>query len=420
MADVEVLVDLVDRRAAFNVFLGALHKAPVGIEEWREGWVGDDLFDDECWLGVRGANGEIVGTAHSFPTQWTLPGGARVSASAVTGVGVRADSTRKGRLSALMGTQLGQARERGDVAAVLHATQTGIYGRYGYGVVSRSETVRVPVRAEWRPECGPDTATGRRVRMLDRAEAAAVLPVLQERLAGGRPGGLTRPPQWWRHALEPASGATPGFAGSGYQGIAVHSGTAGDDGFVVWVSGKVGPDRDWPAEVGVQQLWASSAAATAGLWRFVTGLDLVDSVVGWGRPLDEDLDLMLADSRQRQVLGRGDELWACLVDISAALSARSWGSGDPVVLRVRESGPLALGDGAGTWRIGVSGVEPAKGVLPDLECSASTLMPAFLGDRMPSRLCTAGLWVEHTPGAAARADVLFAVAAPAPWAGTWF
>lgn len=412
MHDVHVLDDSVDRRAAFEVFLAALCKAPVTDYEWLT----HGHSEEECWLGVKSAHGEIVGAAYSFPTRLTLPGGARVRAAAVTGVGVRADATRAGRLTALMRSQLSSARERGDAVAVLHATQTGLYDRFGYGIASRTESVQIAANSDWRATA----SSAGQVRMLSRTEAAALLPYLQEQLAGARPGGMTRTSCWWRRALNPASPSAPGFTGSGHQGIAVHTGLDADDGFVVWNASAASPGHDWPTEIIIQQLWARSGAAAAGLWRFLSNLDLVDSVVGWSRPLDENLDLMLVDPRHHRITGRGDDLWLRIIDLSVALTSRSWGSGDPITLRIHDPFPIGTDESISTWRISSGNVNPSRGTLPDLECNISSLAPAFLGDRRPSELVTSGLWTEHTAGAAIRADALFSVPGSAPWSGTWF
>lgn len=401
---VRTLTDPADRRRAFDLFLGTLHHGPVTDDAWEA----HGQAPDEHWLGVADPSGALVGSAYSFPTRLTLPGGARVPAAAVSGVGVRPDRTRAGRLTALMRAQLTAARDRGDVAAVLRASEAGIYGRYGYGVASRADQVRVTAGAAWRPEA----PAGGTVRMLDPDEATALLPGLQERLAADRPGGMTRSARWWRRALRPA-----GPPAGEYKGVAVHTGTDGvDDGFVVWGVAEGDLATGGTDEVRLQQLWAAGPSATAGLWRFLTGLDLAGAVTSWARPLDEDLDLVLADSRAHRVTGRGDDLWLRLLDPDAALRARAWGPGGPVVLRVHDA---FLGD-TGTWRLADGAAEPAAGTDPDLECTVDALAAAFLGDRTPSSLVAAGRWREHTPGARVRADALFAVPGPAPWCGTFF
>ncbi|WP_346009875.1 GNAT family N-acetyltransferase, partial [Pseudonocardia sp. SID8383] len=99
---VRTLTDPADRRRAFDLFLGTLHHGPVTDDAWEA----HGQAPDEHWLGVADPSGALVGSAYSFPTRLTLPGGARVPAAAVSGVGVRPDRTRAGRLTALMRAQL--------------------------------------------------------------------------------------------------------------------------------------------------------------------------------------------------------------------------------------------------------------------------------------------------------------------------
>jgi predicted acetyltransferase len=55
------------------------------------------------------------------------------------------------------------------------------------------------------------------------------------------------------------------------------------------------------------------------------GVDLADGVQARLRPLDEPLELLLADPRACAVTGNEDETWMRLVDVPSALAARSYG-----------------------------------------------------------------------------------------------
>src|SRR5262245_18307690 len=72
---------------------------------------------------------EVVGTVAAWPTDMVMPGGARVAAAAVTGVGVLPTHTRQGILTNLMRTQLDDAVEQGLPVAILYASESIIYGR---------------------------------------------------------------------------------------------------------------------------------------------------------------------------------------------------------------------------------------------------------------------------------------------------
>lgn len=382
-------------RAAHVLFAAALHQ---------------DACDDEAWerrrhsyppgrtLGVSDSSG-LVGTAMSFPARTAVPGAALPTA-AVTRVGVRADRTRRGVLTALMRAQLDDAAARGEVIATLRASEARIYGRYGYGVATRAREVSVEVRGGLRADA-PRTGT---VRMLPADEVVATTRAVHERIALHRVGGMTRPEQLWDQ------GTADRIRRREHLVAAVHTGPDGDDGYAVAVPG--GDDRGFADRaLRVTDLHAAGVGATAGLWRFLLGLDLVGRVEGRLRPVDEPLELLLADPRDCRTTGTGDETWLRIVDVPVALAARSWGEGPPVRLAVHDR---LRPRNDGVYPIGGAGAGP-----PDLECDVAGLAMAYLGDRAPSELAATGWWRVHEPSAVARADALFATGT-VPWCGTFF
>jgi predicted acetyltransferase len=149
-------------------------------------------------------------------------------------------------------------------------------------------------------------------------------------------------------------------------------------------------------------------------------VDLIGSVGARLRPVDEPLDLLLADPRARAVTGQGDESWLRIVDVPAALAARAWGHAEPVLLAVHD--PLRESN-AGVYRIAdgcAERVGPLGGpVRPELECTAAGLAMAYLGDRRPPELVASGWWTAQDTAAVPRADAAFATA-QTPWCGTFF
>src|SRR4051812_19612800 len=76
--------------------------------------------------------GRIVGSAGGFTRDMTLPGGP-APVACVTWVSVAADYTRRGLLTRMMRHQLTELHEtQGEAVAALWASESGIYGRYGY------------------------------------------------------------------------------------------------------------------------------------------------------------------------------------------------------------------------------------------------------------------------------------------------
>lgn len=395
-------------RTAHTLFGQALHAAPADDERWARS---SALYVDGRTFGVDGdpaAGGApvLAGTAMSFPTRLTVPGGESVPMAAVTRVGVRADHTRRGILSALMRAQLEDVARRGEVVASLRASEARIYGRFGYGVATRGRDVEVRSHAALRAGAPRSGA----VRMITAEEARADLPALYERIhaASAGPGAMTRAAGWWEQMLHRSASTTT------VSGYAVHRGPDGDDGYAVWTVENKG-DAFGANVLRVGDLQAANPAALTGLWRFLLGVDLAERVTAHLRPLAEPVDLLLEDPRACSVTGVGDETWLRLVDVAAALAARSWGESEPVRIRVHDR-LLSANDTVHV--VGEKGVVDPGGAA-ELECDVAGLALAYLGDRTPSELVAAGWWTAHDPAAVARADALFAVST-IPWCGTFF
>ncbi|MBI4307022.1 MAG: GNAT family N-acetyltransferase, partial [Chloroflexi bacterium] len=84
-------------------------------------------------------DGQIVGTATAFSYAMAVPGGATPPTAGVTMVTVLSTHRRRGILPEMMRRQLSDIRERGEPLAALWASESIIYGRFGYGVGTYSE-----------------------------------------------------------------------------------------------------------------------------------------------------------------------------------------------------------------------------------------------------------------------------------------
>lgn len=399
MIDVRTLTEP-DFRPAHSLFRAALHAGPAPDEKWVHV---RDSYEPGRALGAFDGD-ELVGTAQSFAMRMAVPGGGVLPMAGVTRVGVQADHTRRGALTALMRAQLRDLHSRGEPFASLRATEYGIYRRYGYGVASRGRDVEVDL---YRAAPRPDAPTGGEVRLVDRSRIRDVLPAVYERLGMHRPGTATRPAHWWDNMIN-----LPLATGEHLM-AAVHRGEDGDDGFVVWT-----PHRD-PRSDGrleVRDMVTGGAQAHAGLWRFLTGIDLMRHVEVRLQPLDDPLELLVDDPRAVRTTGVEDEVWLRLVDVPAALAARRYGHSDePVVIEVADA---VLGSNAGCYRIGPDGAE-RSGDRAALVLDVATLANAYLGDRAPSALAAAGRIEVRDAGALPILDGLLATPS-APWCGTYF
>jgi len=390
-------------RPTLDLLVRSLNGEPLDDASWEKisrSWAAD---------GRTGAfhGDEPIGIASSFRTELTVPGGAAVPMGAVDGVGVRADWTRRGVLTAMMDSQLRDFADRGCPVAGLHASEALIYGRFGYGVATRMATLQIRRPAPFRT----GAAVGGRVRLLSAEAAVETIPALYQHIGAHRAGMIARPELWWPIQLDRAVSRE-----GGHWRVAVHTGPDGDDGFAVFrnvpQNSYLDPERG--AALEVRDFHAAGPEAEAGLWRFLLSVDLVEVVNVRGRPLDDPIGLLLADPRRAATLGVDDELWLRLVDVQAALAARSYGPAEPVVLEVNDR---MLPENQGRYRIG-DGVERTDAEA-DATLDVDTLAMLYLGAWQASALALAGRITGADAAVLGRMDALFGTERQ-PWSGTHF
>ena len=95
---------------------------------------------------------QMVGTLASFPTPMTVPGG-RVASAVLSFVSARPTRRRRGILTEMMRQHLDQIKEIGEPSATLYASESSIYGRFGYEIASHSEALTIErTHAQFRAE----------------------------------------------------------------------------------------------------------------------------------------------------------------------------------------------------------------------------------------------------------------------------
>lgn len=353
--------------------------------------------------------GEVVGTAGAFSFRMTVPGGALVEAAGVTMVSVAATHRRRGVLTALMRRQLDDVRAWGEPLAVLTASEPPIYGRFGYGAGSfqlgaEIDTARVSLAV-------PAGTDGVRLRYAAPAEVLEACEAVYARLVPGRPGMLARHrPGWERLGLLDPEDAREGA--SPVQCVVAERGgeTVGFARFRVKLGwGPSGHD----GAVVLEELYGLDPAAQAALWRFLFDIDLTSALVVRGRPVDEGWQHQVSDIR-RCLLRVRDQYYVRLVDVGAALEARTYQAPVDVVLEV--SDPFCPWN-EGRWRL----TGDAKGAscartsdAAELALSVRELGAAYLGGVSLASLAAAGRVREVRRGALAEASPAFG-SAVAPW-----
>src|SRR5262245_55592645 len=357
--------------------------------------------------------GEVVGTAGAWPTDMVVPGGERIVAAAVTGVGVLPTHTRRGILTNLMRAQLDDAVEQEQAVAILYASESIIYGRFGYGLATTGADLSIETR--YGAFAQPWTDPGR-LRLVPRTEALACFPAIFEEFDRDRPGSIGRPQARWEHPYN--YGPIPEGEPTPHEVYVVHEDPKGKlDGAMAYEILDRDSWFDTPGYIELHDLFGSPSAYVA-LWRYALDLDLAEGVKFHMRMPDEPLRWMLADPR-RLKMGLSDQLWLRVLDVPAALSARTYGREAKLVLDVAD--PF-LGRGG---RFEVDSAESGQAVCrtsrraADVEMTIADLGAVYLGGASFAALAAAGRVVERRAGAAARADQLF-THHPLPWCGTFF
>ncbi|WP_338931340.1 GNAT family N-acetyltransferase [Streptomyces netropsis] len=374
---------------------------------WRELTRFDRSFG--VWEGD-----EVVGTAGSFAFRMTVPGGEAVPTAGVTMVGVRPTYRRRGVLRQMMRRLLDDVRTSGEPLAVLTASEPAIYGRFGYGAATHSlhaniDTTRVRVAVPPGTDAS-DGAKGVRLRYSKPEDARDACEAVYARRVAARPGMLVRQPGWEKQPLLDAVDRREGAS-------ALQCVLAEADGEVVGYA-RYAVRADWDmagakGTVVLRDLEALTPQAYAALWRFLTEIDLTTRVTATNRPVDDPLLHLVSDVRRCDI-GVRDSLYVRLVDVGAALSARTYRTPVDVVFEVEDD---FCPWNAGRWRL----TGDPKGAscertddAPDLALSVRELGTVYLGGVSLTSLAGAGLVTELRPSALEEASSAFG-STVAPW-----
>lgn len=396
------------QRSEWDQWYGKLERAFGGVPDSRqERKLFESLTETERSLAAWDGD-ECVGTAGAFTFQVSVPGGAMVPAAGVTMVSVAATHRRRGILTSMMRRQLDDTRALGEPLAILTASEPAIYGRFGYGTATHqmsveidSSRVRIAV---------PPGAEDVRLRFVTVEEGAAACERVYVRTIGARPGMLARTPGWEGLPLLDPPGEREGA--SPMQCV-----LAERDGEVVGYVRFHNKPQWSPAgpegAVSVRQVDALDPAAYAALWRFLCEIDLTSVVRARNRPVDDPVLHLVSDIRRCNVRLR-DSLHVRLVDVGAALEARTYAALVDVVLDVEDA---FCPWNSGRWRLsgdlkGAS-CEPTRDAA-DLALSVRELGAVYLGGVSLSSLAGAGRVRERREGALAEASVAFGADA-VPW-----
>lgn len=398
------------------VWFGEENTEPVAAA--LEGLPPDQRFAAE----VEGADPSTYAGVYGVrPLVLSAPGSRgdvrQVPVAGLTYVGVHPDHRRQGVLRAMMRHHLEQTRAEGVVVSALHASETEIYGRYGYGLaglefqlkLGRGTTLTAPhldaeaARITTRMATITDAGMADRIRACDLRVGAretgtlVFLEGVYRRWTHLEPSEL-RDREAWRALFAQLDGV--------------------DVGYVLFRRKHKWEDARPGGELETEMLTGSPAARLA-LVRRLVDFDLMATVTLKTIGADDALWHWLPGPRGVSDAHPYDNIWIRLVDLPAALAARGYEGSCDVVVDVTDD---LLPDNEGAWRLSVAGGEARATRTTDpveVRLGVAHLGSAWLGWGNLAAMHRAGVVAEERPGAvselwrAMRLDV-------APWPSPGF
>ncbi|MGI9529853.1 MAG: GNAT family N-acetyltransferase, partial [Acidimicrobiia bacterium] len=329
-----------------------------------------------------------------------VPGGTLPMAG-TTIVTVQPTHRRQGVLTKMMGMHLEQAIEREQPLAGLWASESAIYGRFGYGPATYAHDLTVPTDRVGIPE-GPATDT---VRLIDADDAFDVLPAIYDEVRSTLPGTLSRSEAWWKHRRlrDPEHWREGGSS----RRIAVARRGDRAVGYVTYRQKEKWEGMVAEGTVEVIEVIAFDDDARRSLWHYLSTIDLFPNVHWWNAPADYPL-LVEAGNPRRITVKPYDTLWLRILDVPRALAGRIYEADGSIKMRILDD---YLGRG-GTVHLTISG-----GIATCVETTDDadvTMSIADLGALYLGRPASAAMWhagrIEGSQASVRTLDRLFRTA----------
>ena len=359
-----------------------------GFRDWLE-W-------DRTIVADTGAG--LVASAATNSYRMTVPGG-EVGAGGLTIVTVAPTHRRRGVLTGMMRRHLEDVRDRGEEVAILLASESSIYGRFGFGAaVDTGQWELARIHGAFRSDVPAPLGS---YRLLGAEAAMPIVRRLWSETAARIPGSVHPREVDYIRLLDDPPHHRDGATANRYL---VYDRDGEPQGYA-----RYRQKEEWTGFVSdsklmVREVHARDGEAYAALWRFLLDIDLVATIQAYPHPVDAPLRLLLRDPR-RLVVKAHDGLWVRLVDVPRALAARRYAVAGSVVLEVRDD---FFGSG-GRFRLegGPDGATCSPTTdAADLAIGIEHLGSVYPGGRSLASLAWLG-FVTGDPEAIALADLMF-------------
>lgn len=360
------------------------------------------IFDPDRMLAVFDG-GDIVGTGGAITMDVTLPGGRQAPMGGTTVITVQPTHRRRGVLRSLMDRHLQDIRDRDEPLAGLWASESTIYGRFGYGPATFRHEVTVDSNRA--PASGPGVA---KLRLVTLDEVAPAIRAVYERARPGRAGMLTRSEGWWTNRVLRDSER---YRGGKSEMRCVVAEVGGEPaGYAMYRQERKWDEPIADGLVDVEELVTDDPAVRADIWTFLTHIDLFPRLAYWNMALDDPLTMLVSEPRAVKCQ-LADALWIRIMDVPRALEARSYEVDGMIEMSVVD--PAGVTEG---YRLEVEGgvgrctrVEDADGV----ELELGQLARLYLGGGDAVVMSGAGL-ISGRPESVSAVNRIFRTETP-PW-----
>ena len=143
-------------------------------------------------------NGRIVATVGTNSLRMRVPGNVLGVGGIYPGIVTKQTHRRRGLMSRMLRYQLRDMYERGEPLSALRASESIIYGRFGYGAATFEEHWSISKHETAFTVTPEITGT---MNLVDAQEARGVLPSVYEKVSGRYYGMLVRDETDWDRTL---------------------------------------------------------------------------------------------------------------------------------------------------------------------------------------------------------------------------
>ncbi len=351
-------------------------------------------------------SGEIIGGLFGAEFNLTLPGGAQIPAVGLAGVGINPARVGRGGLRVMMEEHLRRSADRGLAASTLWASESGLYGRFGYG--SATTMAIHELRSSDAKFALPLHDGGHCDIIFDQAEARRLATAIYAKVGTMTAGTTSRSEAWWDMVFT----SKDGWLAPGPCLTLIHWNEAGEpDGYSFYKMVQPHGGDSWIVDglVSVREFVGLNVEAERALLGFLMRIPLCRRIRLDMSPVDSLLRHHLVDRRQLHQIEAHDGLWLRPLDVTRLLTERSYEVSGEVAIEIDD--PL-FEDQRGPWLLSVAGattVERRAVVTPreaaDLVLTPGQLGEVILGNTRVNELAAAGL-IEGSEEAITQLDRL--------------